>query len=1041
MAKKNLSIIPQLILLVGLFASLNSCDACKNKKASSTEQASFEIELVASKSELFPSEKSEITLAILSNDNRASSLEYSIEKLELTRGKLFLEGTDSEIAPGMKLNFGVQKLTFKPSKEGGNATINLTVVSSEGHASEAKIEVKVMDVRLDWQADTANISVHQDVPIALKLSSSYQKAQNLTYTIKEIESIKGTLLFEDSGEEVKGKDMLNYGIQKLIFKPSGELGEATIKLTVISSEGHQVSTTFRLEVKPIDFQISMQSAFKEAFADNNSVILLNILSDVEESKRLTYRVKGVKAMKGNIFFENSGEEVKLDDRLTFDIQKLIFKPSGELGEAVISLTVVSSEGEERSATLTFNVRAVGFNFKIRSAEKSIFTQQKAEIELDIKAESSWNRSELSYTIKEVETSFGSLISKLSKEQIRVGDQIKLNHLGQRLLFDPMGQSGEATITLTVVSSEGEERSATLTFNVRAVGFNFKMRSAEKSIFTQQKAEIELDIDAESSWNRSELSYTIKEVETSFGSLISKLSKEQIRVGDQIKLNHLGQRLLFDPMGQSGEATITLTVVSSEGEERSASVTINVKTVDFNFKMRSAEKNIFVSQKAEIELDISANNRTNAPKLGYIVKEVETSFGALSFKNTGKKVVAGDEIKLTSLGQKLIFNPDGHQGEATISLTVVSSEGEERSASVTINVKTVDFNFKMRPVQGHIFSHQKAIISMQSQISVQMAPELSYTVKQIKASFGSLSFKGSGKVIAPGDTMKLFSYYDEGLIFDPLKETGEATITLTVVSSEGEERSASVTIHIVPVDFDVEALASINVYTGRWPDFKYRSTVELKIIENKYDNRSLNSGPWNIISWSFSDGVKGKLMDEDKKEISALPIPFNRDREARFCIDIGAIKIDKVPKIRFLIEGAQETIRDVEVSLEKAQGMALAIKIGSYTELAKRISKQIEEFLPGGWQCKNYLASSEKIQEIRELSQKADELFNQFEKVRKELSRVDQWWKGPAIKSLIALNNAYGNIAIDDLNSLIKDILPQLLKRKVKLDDLYGMDEK
>ena len=915
-----------LLLLLFLF---NSCDACKNNTASSTEQVSFEIELFASKNELLPREKSEITLTILSNDARAASLEYSLDKLELTHGKLLWQETGKELETGTKLNFGPQKLVFEPSKEGGNATINLTVVSSEGYASTDKIDIKVMDVKLDWQADTTNILAHQRVPIALKLSSSYQKAQTLSYTIKEVESLKGTLVFESSGEEVKDKDILNYGVQNLIFKPSGELGEAYVKITIISSEGHEVSTTFRLEVKPLDFQISMQSAFKDAFTDNNSLVQLNIVSDVEEANRLTYRVKEVKATKGNIFFENSGEEVKIGDTLTYGMQSLIFKPSEELEEAVISLTVVNQEGEERSATLTFNVKTVGFDFRIRSSEKNIFTQQKAEIELDIKAISSWNGSELNYTIKEVETSFGSLTFKNSGKVVAAGEQIRLTYLGQKLLFDPMGQSGEAVIKLTVVSSEGEERSATLTFNVKTIGFDFKMRSNKRSIYASQKVEIGLEIDTKSGWNVNELNYTIK--------------------------------------------------------------------------------------------------------------EVDSTFGTLSFKKGGKVVAAGEQIRLTYLGQKLLFDPMGQSGEAVIRLTVVSSEGEERSATLTVNVKTVDFDFKMRPVQGHIFSHQKAIISMQSQISVQMAPRLNYTIKQIEASFGSLSFKDSGKEVKAGDTIKLFSYYDEGLIFDPMGQTGEATINLTVVSQEGIERSASVTIHIVPVDFDLEALANINVYTGRWPDFKYRSTVELKIIENKYDNRSLNSGPWNIISWSFSDGVKGKLMDKDEKEISAFPIPFNRDREVSFCIDIGAIKIDKVPKIRFLIEGAQGVTRDVEISLEKAQGMALAIKIGAYTEFAKRITKEIEEFLPGGWQCKSYRASSEKIQEIRRLSERADEIFNRFEKVRKELSMVDQWWKGPAIKSLIALNNAYGNMAIDDLNSLIKDVLPTLLKRKVQLDHLYGIE--
>jgi hypothetical protein len=82
MAKRNLFIVARLILLVGLFVTLNSCDSCRNGKASSTGQASFEIALEASKSELLPSEESVVTLTILSNDNRAASLEYFIGSQE-----------------------------------------------------------------------------------------------------------------------------------------------------------------------------------------------------------------------------------------------------------------------------------------------------------------------------------------------------------------------------------------------------------------------------------------------------------------------------------------------------------------------------------------------------------------------------------------------------------------------------------------------------------------------------------------------------------------------------------------------------------------------------------------------------------------------------------------------------------------------------------------------------------------------------------------------------------------------------------------------
>ena len=813
---KSLRLWYLLLLFLPIF---NSCDSCKNDKASSIEPTSFEIELHTSQVELLPNQKGEITLIILSNDNKAASLEYYIDKLEVTHGKLFIESIDNELMSGVKLNFGPQKLIFKPSKEGGDVTIKLTVVNSEGHASEAKIEIKVMDVRLDWQTDTANTSAHENVPISLKVSSSYQKAQTLTYTIKEVESIKGTLVFEESGEEVKAGDALIYGIQKLVFIPSGDLGEATIKLSVISNEGHEVSTTFALNTKPIDFQLNMQAPFGNAFVDQDSKVLLDIFSDKKEAKKLTYTVKEIVLTQGTLVFEGSEKDVKAGDTLAYGMQKLIFKPSGETGEATISLTIVSSEGEEKAISLILEVKSANFSLNMRSNEQIIFSNQEAEIELAIEA-------------------------------------------------------------------------------------NYR------------------------DWRLPSLTFYFKDAEVSFGSLIYKFTQEQIKVGEPIELNYLGQRLNFNPMGKAGEATIKITVVSSEGEEKTASVTINVQPVDFVFTMKS--------------------------------------------------------------------------------------------------------------VQEHIFAHQKATISMQSQINVWMAPNLSYTLKEAEVSFGSLTFKATGKTAAPGDAIELDSFYKESLIFDPMGKTGEATIKITVVSSEGIERNASVTINIVPIDFDVEGFAKVDVYVTIWPKHVSKSSIELKILDNKYNDRSLYSGPWNIIGWSFSDGVKRKLMDDRGKEISDLPIPINRDGKIKFGIDIGAVKIGRAPKIRFLIQGAQETIREVEISLEKAQGIVLAEKISAYKQAVKIVSNQIEEFLPGGWRCRRYIASSEEVLKIRQLSQEAGKLLDQFEQVRKELSQVDQWWKGPVISPLTSLNNAYGNIAINDLNTLIEDMLPQLFTGKTKLDYLYGI---
>lgn len=238
-----------------------------------------------------------IELSISSDRVKVDKLDYFVQDLEVSKGQLFLASTGEEIKTGTKLQFGKQNLIFQPEKgEAGEALIKLTIANDQKETcvAELKIEIQPTDFRAKLEAENIGLYVHKEAKLALEISSyKYEEgAENLNYSVKEIEVSKGKLFLEATGEELKVVSPLSFGKQDLLFKPNGEIGEADIKLVVTNGKDSKKTVEIKLYVKPIKFKvITSLEKLREAdktypILKNSDVGKLNIqISDVDQGLR------------------------------------------------------------------------------------------------------------------------------------------------------------------------------------------------------------------------------------------------------------------------------------------------------------------------------------------------------------------------------------------------------------------------------------------------------------------------------------------------------------------------------------------------------------------------------------------------------------------------------------------------------------------------------------------------------------------------------------------------------------------------------------
>ena len=511
----------------------------------------FHLKLETPAKSIFTHQQAKLSLSIFSKEKEhreeSAKLIYTVKEVEDTKGSLYLESSGEAIKKDTKLAFGKQTLLFKPAGETGEAHIRLLVESNKGSEGVASIfltiqpidfkvsaflkeasqegakltqeDVALLEIMLSaidpdlveesWRLvswsysdgvirDIINekgealtvypLSAQEKNKLYVKLNDlGPDTSQTLTLTIegpgkmtKEIsipllpvlKSIVGvkaqTLLTSSEKKNKKAKDYLhipakasnydsikeareevekdidklseiitslqsNYGMsaESMPALTAKHLKKAQRNIASLEKKKNKLDKLKRKSGKErSSFKVELLAASKAIYSHRESIIDLQLSSSSQNAAKQTYEVKGIVVSGGTLVAEKNHQVVEVGTRLIFGTQKLIFKPSGEIGEAIIKLIVASEKGNESSARLNLDVKAVSFQVALEAHAKSMFAHQGAEVNLVITSDEK-EAEDLVYSIKEVQ---GSLFLKNTGEKLEPGT--KLHYGTQTLVFKP-----------------------------------------------------------------------------------------------------------------------------------------------------------------------------------------------------------------------------------------------------------------------------------------------------------------------------------------------------------------------------------------------------------------------------------------------------------------------------------------------------------------------------------------------------------------------------------------------------------------------------
>ncbi len=341
------------------------------------------------------------------------------------------------------------------------------------------------------QAEHKIINTGEVAELELKIKAREIYAQRATYVIKEIEVTKGDLFFgkgykgdrvfreEDKitvGDRFTYTDRLETHLTQIIFKPNGEIGQATIRITLCDDEKYRKkgeiiegSVSASLEIKPY-FKAKFIGPDKKLFIRQTKPASLDIQSIDQDAKNQTYTVKKLQITHGDLQFEN-GEVFQEGSKLKVGKHNLIFKAPTELEdkkvEGSISMTIEDEKGLTSDESCQFEISNISFKVDITrtrwsrydpkppalfnlfnlGAEDELLDKGFIEVEINITNGSGKKHSE---DCKDLKKEFGNNIWKIVECKSSDGSTVTIADIGvDDILGEPLETYSDDQVDYTL----------------------------------------------------------------------------------------------------------------------------------------------------------------------------------------------------------------------------------------------------------------------------------------------------------------------------------------------------------------------------------------------------------------------------------------------------------------------------------------------------------------------------------------------------------------------------------------------------------------
>lgn len=285
-------------------------------------------------------------------------------------------------------------------------------------------------------------------------------------------------------------------------------------------------------------------------------------------------------------------------------------------------------------------------------ETTCTTEENLEIRINIVSKDKNNYHD--YRVKELQITKGALFHWDTKQKLETGSQLhttRWDYYSECFDFIPTGETGEASVNITIVDDQDNEATSELKFKITS-SLRTYLDMSHFSIFANETAEVKLHILSKDK-DADKKEYSIKYMEVSYGEL-QKEDGAKIEKGNTLKLgkNNLvfkaPKELDKEAIGSSStqaKSDIKLTIVDSQGYESTSEIQVIITPVIFYAEIANLEWKKNKSKPDFIEFNIKIKDKPTNQFSG--CESLERRFGEEAWKLVSWKFNDGTPVTIVN----------------------------------------------------------------------------------------------------------------------------------------------------------------------------------------------------------------------------------------------------------------------------------------------------------------------------------------------------------------------------------------------------------
>ena len=787
-------------------------------------------------------------------ENLTYTLRYSVEN-----GTGNFEENGVVIEQDHQLKIGETLLTYIP-RTLGEHKITLTATASDGATRKEFLNVLVKHSELTFIASSSGNQTQVDTEIPLSINlRTLTNTEDVSYLLTPEIDGNGNLLSASGTELVLGQDISIMPGEHGYRFVSSNLGENNIHFTLTDSNGQIKKDSVHIEVINIPFVFTGNA--------NNNVSPINQENDLNFNLQATGNTANIDYSLSFTITEGNGvvrtpKGVVVDNDTPIDVElgniQLTYAPT-TLGAHNLIFEVVDSYGQ-KSATVPIDLVAedVALSFTSSIAQSNMIVNLENEVSVSLYEVQNLN----GVTYEILHTIEGGTAELFDHNGNHVEPSVYETFIPgvTNYTFKP-SLAGNYTINFTLRDSNGQILEAQENVLVQQSDFVFNASFANSSIPLGTSNNINFSLSPNSN---NGTTYTIQ-----YNGNQNGVFEYEGRIygnGEQFQIDE-GQSFASFTPETVGDYVLNFTVVDSNGTTKEDSAEMNVDNSEFSVSANANPTQIYRTGESMIGVDVS--QLFDNPYATYEAS-INTEQQADVYLEDGTAVMIGNFFEIPTGSSNWMLKPL-QLGIIEIEIVVRDNTLQQQSRNLSINVQANDF--ELSAVSSKATEYMNEGIGNTLNIK-----ELAENSKDTYEAYVTSNLNGhilyGGNTYSFGQRFPVTEGNNEVLYVG--REAGTHLVTYTVVSSSNIQKSASVNMEFLPIDFEFFAssdktglvlgeaaqLGLVINQTEHPSDYKVKYTLLSGTgIMRDASNQTLKQGaqydvPSDNFSWSYLPNTVG-----------------------------------------------------------------------------------------------------------------------------------------------------------------------------------------